>query len=60
MMLVAFGMGTWIGTHMADPLLAMAQGIMLAATSLALIGSLAVRKIPLPQAAHAAQTATAK
>ncbi len=60
MMLVAFGMGTWIGTHMANPLLAMAQGIMLAATSLALIGSLAVRKIPLPQAAHAAQTATAK
>jgi DHA1 family bicyclomycin/chloramphenicol resistance-like MFS transporter len=60
MMLVAFGMGTWIGTHMADPLLTMAQGIMLAATSLALIGSLAVRKIPLPQAAHAAQPAIAK
>ena len=52
MMLVAFGMGTWIGTHMADPLMAMAQGIMLAATCLAVIGSFAVRKIPLPKAPH--------
>ena len=47
MMLVAFGMGTWIGTHMTDPLMSMAQGIMLWSACLALIGSLAVRKIPL-------------
>jgi MFS transporter, DHA1 family, multidrug resistance protein len=54
MMVVAFVLGTWLGTHMTDPLLAMAQGIMLASLSLALIGSFAVRKIPLPQTAHPA------
>ena len=51
MMLVAFGMGTWIGTHMSDPLLAMAQGMMFASICIGLIGILAVRKIPLPQTA---------
>jgi len=51
MMLVAFGVGTWIGTHMSDPLLTMAQGMMGAAICIGLIGCLAVRKIPLPQAA---------
>jgi DHA1 family bicyclomycin/chloramphenicol resistance-like MFS transporter len=55
MMLVAFGMGTWIGTHMTDPLLAMANGIMLWSACLALIGSFAVRKIPLLQRAPQAQ-----
>ena len=51
MMLVAFGVGTWIGTHMSDPLLAMAQGMMFASICIGLIGILAVRKIPLPQTA---------
>jgi len=51
MMLVAFGVGTWLGTHMSDPLLAMAQGIMFASICIGLIGILAVRKIPLPQTA---------
>jgi len=51
MMLVAFAMGTWIGTHMTDPLQAMAQGLLLWSTCLALIGSLAVRNIPLPRRA---------
>jgi DHA1 family bicyclomycin/chloramphenicol resistance-like MFS transporter len=40
MMLVAFGMGTWIGTHMTDPLLAMANGIMLWSACLASIAFL--------------------
>jgi DHA1 family bicyclomycin/chloramphenicol resistance-like MFS transporter len=53
MMLVAFGIGSWIGTHMSEPLLTMAQGIMCSSICLCLIGSLAVRKIPLPQAAPA-------
>jgi hypothetical protein len=53
MMLVAFGIGSWIGTHMSDPLLTMAQGIMFASICLGLIGSFAVRKIPLPQGAPA-------
>lgn len=57
MMLVAFGMGTWIGTHMTDPLWAMAQGVMLSSACLALIGIFAVRKIPLPQAAPVASKA---
>ena len=56
MMLVAFGMGTWIGTHMTDPLLSMAHGLMLWSTCLALIGTFAVRKIPLIQKAQATQT----
>jgi DHA1 family bicyclomycin/chloramphenicol resistance-like MFS transporter len=47
MTLVAFGMGTWIGTHMTDPLHTMAQGIMLWAGCLSLIASFAVRKLPL-------------
>jgi DHA1 family bicyclomycin/chloramphenicol resistance-like MFS transporter len=55
MMLVAFGMGTWIGTHMTDPLLAMANGIMLWSACLALIGSFAVRKIPRLQRAPQTQ-----
>ena len=62
MMLVAFGMGTWIGTHMSDPLLAMAHGMMLWSVCLALIGTFAVRKIPLLQTkpqAHAAKGMTA-
>ena len=49
MMLVAFGMGTWIGTHMTDPLLTMANGIMLWSACLASIAFFAVRKIPLLQ-----------
>ena len=57
MMLVAFGMGTWIGTHMTDPLLAMANGIMLWSACLALIGSFAVRKIPLLKKKAEAQVA---
>lgn len=56
MMLVAFGMGTWIGTHMTDPLLSMAHGLMLWSMCLALIGTFAVRKIPLIQKAQATQT----
>lgn len=55
MMLVAFGMGTWIGTHMTDPLLAMAHGMMLWSTCLALIGSFAVRRIPLFQSTKAVE-----
>lgn len=61
MMLVAFGMGTWIGTHMSDPLLAMAHGMMLWSACLALIGTFAVRKIPLLQTKpqpHAAKATT--
>jgi hypothetical protein len=41
---------------MSDPLLTMAQGIMYASICLGLIGSLAVRKIPLLQAAPATVT----
>ena len=62
MMLVAFGMGTWIGTHMSDPLLAMAHGMMLWSACLALIGTFAVRKIPLLQTKpqpHAAKATAA-
>ena len=59
MMLVAFGMGTWIGTHMTDPLMSMAQGIMLWSACLALIGSLAVRKIPLVKRVQVMQVAQA-
>ncbi|MEY4447698.1 MAG: Bicyclomycin resistance protein [Pseudomonadota bacterium] len=62
MMLVAFGMGTWIGTHMSDPLLAMAHGMMLWSACLALIGTFAVRKIPLLQTKpqpHAVKATTA-
>jgi DHA1 family bicyclomycin/chloramphenicol resistance-like MFS transporter len=58
MMLVAFGMGTWIGTHMTDPLLAMANGIMLWSACVALIGSFAVRKIPLLKIKPEAQVAS--
>jgi DHA1 family bicyclomycin/chloramphenicol resistance-like MFS transporter len=57
MMLVAFGMGTWIGTHMTDPLLAMANGIMLWSACVALIGSFAVRKIPVLKKKPEAQVA---
>ena len=59
MMLVAFAMGTWIGTHMTDPLQAMAQGLMLWSACLALIGSLAVRRIPLPRMTSSAPKSTA-
>jgi len=51
MMLVAFGIGTWIGTHMSDPMWTMAQGILVASICLCLIACLAVRKLPLPQTA---------
>jgi DHA1 family bicyclomycin/chloramphenicol resistance-like MFS transporter len=57
MMLVAFGMGTWIGTHMTDPLLAMANGIMLWSACLASIACFAVRKIPLLQKVPVTQVA---
>lgn len=57
MMLVAFGMGTWIGTHMVDPLMTMAHGIMLWSSCLVLIGSFAVRKIPLGLSAQVAPPA---
>jgi DHA1 family bicyclomycin/chloramphenicol resistance-like MFS transporter len=53
MMVVAFGIGTWIGTHMSDPLWTMAQGILVASIVLCLIACLAVRKLPLPQSAPA-------
>ncbi len=46
MMVVAFATGTWIGTHMSDPLWIMAQGLLVWSVSLALIGSFAVRKLP--------------
>ena len=49
MTLVAFGMGTWIGTHMTNPLQTLAHGIMLWSLCLCLIASFAVRKLPLPQ-----------
>jgi DHA1 family bicyclomycin/chloramphenicol resistance-like MFS transporter len=48
MTLVAFGMGTWIGTHMDNPLLALAHGLLLWSCCVALIGTFAVRRIPLP------------
>jgi DHA1 family bicyclomycin/chloramphenicol resistance-like MFS transporter len=48
MMLVAFGMGTWIGTHMDQPLMALAHGLLLWSCCIALIGIFAVRRIPLP------------
>ncbi len=47
MMVVAFGMGTWIGTHMDNPLFTLAQGVSACAVSLALIAWLGVRTIPL-------------
>jgi DHA1 family bicyclomycin/chloramphenicol resistance-like MFS transporter len=60
MTLVAFGMGTWIGTHMTDPLQTMAHGIMLWAGSLSLIASLGVRKLPRPQAKHPMNSSDSK
>jgi DHA1 family bicyclomycin/chloramphenicol resistance-like MFS transporter len=57
MMLVAFGMGTWSGTHMVDPLMAMAHGIMLWSSCLVLLGSFALRKIPLGLGAQVAPSA---
>jgi len=54
MMLLAFGIGTWIGTHMSDPLSTMAQGILAASIGLCLIACLAVRKLPLAQTAPVA------
>jgi DHA1 family bicyclomycin/chloramphenicol resistance-like MFS transporter len=60
MMVVAFGMGTWIGTHMTDPLLAMAKGVMLWSACVALIGSFAVRKISLRQVSQMATLADSK
>jgi DHA1 family bicyclomycin/chloramphenicol resistance-like MFS transporter len=56
MMLVAFAMGTWIGTHMADPLWVMAQGMMLWSACLLAIGTLVVRQ--LAWAAKTPETAT--
>ena len=53
MTLVAFGMGTWIGTHMDNPLLALAHGLLLWSCCVALIGTFAVRRIPLPSASSA-------
>jgi DHA1 family bicyclomycin/chloramphenicol resistance-like MFS transporter len=50
MTLVAFGMGTWIGTHMTDPLQTLAHGIMLWSLCLCLIASFAVRQLTTPQA----------
>jgi DHA1 family bicyclomycin/chloramphenicol resistance-like MFS transporter len=47
MMVVAFGMGTWIGTHMSNPLLTLAQGLWFWSICLALAAWLGVRKIPL-------------
>jgi DHA1 family bicyclomycin/chloramphenicol resistance-like MFS transporter len=47
MMVVAFGMGTWIGTHMSNPLLTLAQGLIIWSTCLALVAWFGVRKIPL-------------
>ena len=47
MMLVAFGMGTWIGTHMSDPLLALAHGLLLWSSCLVLFAWFGVRKIPI-------------
>ena len=47
MTLVAFGMGTWIGTHMDKPLMALAHGLLLWSCCIALIANFAVRKIPL-------------
>jgi DHA1 family bicyclomycin/chloramphenicol resistance-like MFS transporter len=47
MMVVAFGMGTWIGTHMINPLLTLAQGLWVWSTCLALVAWFGVRKIPL-------------
>lgn len=48
MMLVAFAVGTWIGTHMTNPLMALADGLLLWSSCLALIGWFFVRKLPLP------------
>jgi DHA1 family bicyclomycin/chloramphenicol resistance-like MFS transporter len=47
MMSVAFGLGTWIGTHMSNPLLTLAQGLLVWSSCLALVAWLGVRKIPL-------------
>jgi DHA1 family bicyclomycin/chloramphenicol resistance-like MFS transporter len=47
MMLVAFAMGTWIGTHMSNPLLTLGQGLLVWSICLALIAWFGVRKIPL-------------
>jgi len=53
MTLVAFGMGTWLGTHMDNPLLALAHGLLLWSCCVALIGTFAVRRIPLASASSA-------
>ena len=46
MMLVAFGMGTWIGTHMSNPLLALAHGLVMWSSCVVLVAWFGVRKIP--------------
>jgi DHA1 family bicyclomycin/chloramphenicol resistance-like MFS transporter len=48
MMVVAFGIGTWIGTHMTNPLQTLAQGLGLTATCVALIAWFGVRNLPSP------------
>ena len=53
MTLVAFGMGTWLGTHMDNPLLALAHGLLLWSCCVSLIGTFAVRRIPLASASSA-------
>jgi DHA1 family bicyclomycin/chloramphenicol resistance-like MFS transporter len=60
MTLVAFGMGTWIGTHMTNPLQTLAHGIMLWSLCLCLIASFAVRKLPLPQVMQSMNLAQSK
>jgi DHA1 family bicyclomycin/chloramphenicol resistance-like MFS transporter len=40
-------MGTWIGTHMSDPLLALAHGLLLWSSCLVLFAWFGVRKIPI-------------
>jgi DHA1 family bicyclomycin/chloramphenicol resistance-like MFS transporter len=47
MMVVAFGMGTWIGKHMSNPLLTLAQGLFVWSSCLVLVAWFAVRKIPI-------------
>jgi DHA1 family bicyclomycin/chloramphenicol resistance-like MFS transporter len=61
MMVVAFGIGTWIGTHMANPLETLAQGLSVTATCVALIAWFGVRNLPSPpKPSFTEQTALSK
>ncbi|NBX13690.1 MAG: Bcr/CflA family efflux MFS transporter [Betaproteobacteria bacterium] len=47
MMVVAFGVGSWLGTHMTSPVFSLAHGVLLWSACIALIAWTRVRQIPI-------------